>query len=143
MPAAQLLTPDPCPLIPDPWRDTAQDDRVTRAGGRGQVARPAVPRLVGQHCKRDGLLCLDGQAQLGAGEHAGRGQGRVQLRHQGWVVRAAAADDDFIGEARQKVTIGLGDRTRGERGERRGDVGGRQAGGCGARPDAGAVLRAE
>src|SRR3989338_8037581 len=66
-------------------------------GTRGlrQVIRSAPPRLQSEVCEGHGLLGVSGNAIRIAEPHRRRRQARAQVRHEGAIAHAAAADDDL------------------------------------------------
>ena len=72
--------------------DLAQNSRVPRAGGTGQIAGTALERLVSKNRKDERFFAVFGYAKLAAVEnaHAMTEQSRFQLCSDERVMRAAA-----------------------------------------------------
>src|ERR1035437_6477766 len=100
-------------------REFAEDGGRPCTGDSGDVALAAAQHLVAENGKCDGLERAAVNADVSGGDHLEIGKLGRDHAHQGWVLRAAAGDDQLVnGTTRENEAAAcVGDRSRGEGGD--------------------------
>src|ERR1019366_3736052 len=105
-------------------REFAEDGGSPCTGDSGDVALAAAQHLVAENGKCDGLKRVAVNADVRGGDHFEIGKLGRDHAHQGWVLRAAAGDDQLrYGTTRKnEASACVGDRSSGEGGDGRDQI---------------------